>query len=83
MPGADSTQYFIICEGAILLESKTLRDSFIDLISSYYIFDIAYPKSVAAVLLFFQHMVFNLKDQQQHPACLTKLLQNIDAMNKS
>ena len=62
---------------------ETIRDVFVDLIASYYVFDIAYPKSVAAVLLFFQHIVVNLKDQQQHPACLTKLLQNIDAISKS
>ena len=53
------------------------------LIASYYIFDIAYPKSVAAILLFFQHIVFNLNDQQPHPTTLTKLIQNIDALYKS
>ena len=63
MPGAESTQYFIICENAILFESKSLCDVFVDLIASYYVFDIAYPKSVAAILLFFQHIVFNLNDQ--------------------
>lgn len=30
MPGAESTQYFTICENAILLESKSLHDAFVD-----------------------------------------------------
>ena len=55
--GTEAAQFFIICEKSILLESKSLRDAFIDLIAAYYVFDIAYPKSVASVMLFFQHYV--------------------------
>ena len=63
------------------LESKSLRDAFIDLIAAYYVFDIAYPKSVAGAMLLFQHYVFNLKDQQQPPSCLCKLVHNLYAMD--
>ena len=51
--GTEAAQFLIICEKSILLESKSLRDAFIDLIAAYYVFDIAYPKSVAGVVLFF------------------------------
>lgn len=79
--GTEAAQYFIICENSVLLESKSLRDAFVDLIATYYVFDIAYPRSVAGVMLFFQHFVFDLKDQQPVPSCLCKLVQNIHAMD--
>ena len=76
-PGMDNAQFFIACEQSILFESKGLRDAFVDLIATYYIFNIAYPKSVCGVMLFFQHFVFNFKDKQKQPTCLTKLYQNL------
>ena len=79
--GTEAAQFFIICEKSILLESKSLRDAFIDLIAAYYVFDIAYPKSVAGAMLLFQHYVFKLKDQQPPPSCLCKLVQNLYAMD--
>ena len=57
-PGMDNAQFFIACEQSILFESKGLRDAFVDLIATYYVFNIAYPKSVCGVMLFFQHFVF-------------------------
>ena len=58
----DNTQFFIACEQSILYESKGLRDVFVDLIATYYVFNIVYPKSVCGVM---QHFVFNLKDKQK------------------
>ena len=51
--GTEAAQYFIICENSVLLESKSLRDAFVDLIATYYVFDIAYPRSVAGSCYFF------------------------------
>lgn len=81
--GEENAQFYVICEKSVLLECKTLCDALIDQIASYYVFDIAYPKSVAGVMLFFQHHVFSLKDKQQPRAltCLCKLIQNIHAMD--
>ena len=78
-PGTEVAQFFI-CEKSILLESKSLRDAFIDIIAAYYVFGIAYPKSVAG-MIFFQHYVFNMKDQQPPPSCLCKLVQNFYTMD--
>lgn len=44
-PGERNFQVFICAEQEVLLESKTLQDSLIDLISTYFVFDISYPKS--------------------------------------
>lgn len=51
--GTEAAQF--IYEKSILLESKSLSDAFIDLVAAYYVFDIAYPKSVAYAMLLFQH----------------------------
>ncbi len=38
-PGTENCQYMIACEGFILSESKSFRDSLIDVVSAYYVFD--------------------------------------------
>ena len=65
IPGEENCQVFICAEGSVLLESKSIRDSMIDLIATYYAFDIAYPKGLNSLLLFFQQFIFNLKDEQK------------------
>ena len=79
-PGEETSQYFISAENAITTESKTFRDALVDVISTYYVFDITYPKSVCGLFLFFQQSVFGVKDSQHHPSCLSKLVQNIQAI---
>ena len=38
----------------MLLESKTVKDAIIiDMMATYFVFDIAYPKAISAVMLFF------------------------------
>lgn len=75
--GSRSTQFFICAEKGIVVESKTLRDVLLDLICFFYVADIAYPKNILGMLLFFQQTVFNVKDEQRPPPCLVKLLQNL------
>ena len=43
-PGSDSCQVFVCCEGQIYIESKSVKDALLDLISTYFVFDIMYPK---------------------------------------
>ena len=76
-PDESNFQVFICAEHEVLLESKTLRDSLIDLISTYFVFDISYPKLLAAVFLFFQHHIFNLKDKQTVPNATNVLVRNL------
>ena len=66
MPGEEQSQVFTCDEGSLLLELRSIKDSLIDLIATYYAFDISYPKCLNSVLIFFQHFIFNFKDQQCH-----------------
>ena len=78
----DSTiQYFICAEQAIYLEAKTLRDVITDLITVYFVFNIAYPKSISPVLIFFQHFVFELADKQAIPPATVKLVGSLLKMD--
>ena len=49
---------FVYCEQSVLTESKTVRDAIIDLIATYYVFGIAYPKTISAIMLFCFSIVF-------------------------
>ena len=64
-PGMDNAQFFIACEQSILFESKGLRDAFVDLIATYYVFNIAYPKSVCGVMLFL-FLILRISKNNQH-----------------
>lgn len=60
---------FITCEQGILTESKSLQDSFYDLVATYYVCNIAYPKALSR--FFLQASIFNLKDRQAVPPLST------------
>ena len=77
IPGEETVQYYVCGEKIIICESVSVMDAVLDLICVYYTFDIAYPKSLSGIFLWFQHFVFDIKDQQVSPPCLIKLLKNI------
>ena len=62
----DSRQYFLVVEKMILVESN-MTAALQDLMSIYFSFNIAYPRPVYLVLLFLQHHVFGIKDNQTVP----------------
>jgi len=74
--GDENSQLFICCEQAIYLESNSVKDVIIDLISTYFVYDIAYPKPLNAIFLFLQHHVFKLIDDQPLPPAALKLVGN-------
>ena len=60
--------------------SLSLRDSKIDLMSSYFVLDISYPKTISGILIFLQHHVVCLSDQQAVPPAVKTLLTNLQKM---
>ena len=63
------------------MESKSIKDSLLDLMAAYFAFDIAYPKFINAILVFFQHFVIGLRDQQPIPSTVSKLAGNLQKLN--
>ena len=80
-PGTAASQVFICCEQQSFFESNSIKDGIIDLISTYFAFNITYPKFLNAVLLFFQHYVFNIKDKQPVPMSLLNLCRNLQKLD--
>ena len=78
-PGEANAQYLVCCECDVLLESKTVQELVLDLIATYFVFNIEYPKSMRAFLLFFQHIVFSLKDDQALPAAVANLVTSLNS----
>ena len=68
--GLDKSQLFICCENDILMESKTIQDAMLELLATYFTFDIMYPKCVSGILIFHQHMCYDYRTSmlclQQH-----------------
>ena len=56
-PGSINCQVFIGCEQEIFFECSSIRDSIIDLIGTYFVFNISYPKYLNSIFLFIQHFV--------------------------
>ena len=75
-PGDEGPQFYVCCEQGVLLESKTVKDSIIDLIAiyRYFVFDITYPKSHSAILLFFNIMFLTLRTARLYQWPLQNLL---------
>ena len=67
----ESAQYYIVVEKKVLLESANIQESILDLISTYFCFDIAYPRQLYPVFLFIQHIILNIMDKQKVPNNLT------------
>ena len=76
--GDETAQFYVCCDQGVLLEAKMVKDAIIDLIAAYYVFDITYPKGVDGILLFFQHLVFGLRDKQVIPLPALKLISNLN-----
>lgn len=77
-PGTDNSQVFVCCEGQIYIESKSVKDALLDLISTYFVFDIMYPKPLRSILLFLQHFVLDLPDQQSVSSVVSSLVANLE-----
>ena len=76
-PGTETSQIFVCCERQIYLESKSMRDALLDMMATYFVFNIAYPKGLHGILIFLQHNVFNLLVQQTVPSVVKTLVGNL------
>jgi len=82
-PGEESAQTFVCCEKQVFVTSRSVQDGLMDLMAVYYTFDITYPKPTSSVLLFIQHYVFRLVDDQPLPPATLKLVNNLQKVDTS
>ncbi len=77
----ESTQYFIAVEKKVLLESASIEGSVLDLIGTYFSFDIVYPRQLYPLLLFIQYTILKIFDQQKVPTNVTILCTALDRLD--
>lgn len=68
----------MVIEREIAMETNECLDAMINMICSYYVFDINYPKQLYPVLLFVQRFIVGIKDDQPIPTVLTRVLAGLD-----
>ncbi|XP_065892726.1 uncharacterized protein [Dysidea avara] len=76
-PGTETSQMFVCCEGKLFLESKCIKEAILDLVSTYFVFDISYPKGIYRVMEFIQNFICDLEDEQSVPQAVATLVTNI------
>ena len=61
---AGKYQFFIIAEKQVICESHSLSLALVDMIATYFTFNMSYPDTLYPLLLFIQHHVLDIKDDQ-------------------
>jgi hypothetical protein len=62
------------------MSTKELVDGFIGILASYYVFNLAYPPSLAATLSFFQHLLGINDGMCKVAPKVKKLLHKLDTL---
>lgn len=69
MPRSDSDkfQFFILAEKQVISESNNICLAIVDMIATYFTFNMSYPDPLYSLLLFVQHYILDIKDDQSVP----------------
>ena len=71
----EGQQFFVVVERSLIAEIVTT--AVLNLIATYFVFDIVYPQPLYAVLIFIQHIVLGIVDKQKPPNSVTILLSSL------
>ena len=74
----DHYQFFVITEKQILCESKNLAMALVDMIAAYFTFNMSYPDTLYPLLLFIQHHILDIKDEQSVPNIVNIIFSALD-----
>ena len=77
----DTMEFYIYIESEFLLSVGSLGDALANLICTYFVFNIAYPKEMYAMLIFLQHFVLAIKDSQKVPTAVSALCSSLSVHN--
>ena len=75
---AGESQYFVVVERKVMVQSITFQDALIDMISCYFALNITYPPTLYPVLLTIQRFAMGIKDKQAVPPAVTRMLASLD-----
>ena len=77
----EATTYSVVVEQDPLITTSNMESAIIDLIASYFVFDICYPVPLYSLLIFIQHFVFGLEDTQLVPPNLVEIVTSLKNMD--
>ena len=66
-------QASVVVEGKILSPEKTVKEEMLTLVAAYFGMNISFPKPLYPVLVFIQHQILKIKDEQHEPN-ITKIV---------
>ncbi len=71
------TEYMVYVEANCLITTSTLGDALADLLCTYFVFDMAYPKVMYPMLIFLQHTLMGISDSQRIPTSVRTVLSSL------
>lgn len=74
------TQYFIIAEQDVLMETKDMNDAIFIWFLSHYVYDIKYEKGLTSVCHLFKTTLFQLYDQTSRSAKYNSTVRDLKLM---
>ena len=78
--GDASIEAYLVVERHVL-DKVDASSCLVGLIAAYFAFNMTYPKSLYAVLIFIQHFLLNIRDKQTVPVSVTKLMSSLDKLD--
>lgn len=74
---AGTSQFFIVCEQFTLCEAPNLRAALFYMFSSYYVFNLEYPKPAHNVFCYLQDYILSFPDSLKRPSSYLAVLSDI------
>ena len=72
-----------MAERLVFSECKAYAEAINALISTYFTFNIEYPKQLYSLFIFLQHFVLKLRDEQGIPSIVTRVLSSLDTLRST
>ncbi len=78
---SEDCTYQVMVENEPTNELNTLSAALIHTIGSYFVYDIAYPRTLNSLLVMIQHFVFELKDGQRDTPSIVEVVSSLTQMD--
>ena len=62
----------------VVVESCDMATALLDIMTVYFVFNTDLPKSLYTLLIFIQHYIFNIKDEQHEPNAIAVRLTGLE-----
>ena len=73
-----SIQVLVVGERQVITEAESLWEGLKCLLGAYFTFNIEYPRTLRALLIFIQHYVFKVRDSQSTPNVVKQVKSSLD-----